>query len=201
MLTVTTKPRTQLPDVAPVPVTVQGRPATFRQEAVGSASVTWLQKPGQCVNVRGGNDGVHDWGTRAEVLRIAEGLRDTAMPGQPAFTVALAPADFVLAAFGDTYVTLGPRAGRPDPQSDPTAIVIAAHYVSAGAHSDGKPVTIGKFSGWLAEREGRYTLVLKLSATTRLQIETPSTGPWTENTLARFASGVSYKGSTPRPNG
>jgi hypothetical protein len=186
--------------VKAIPATVQGRPGELVLDQKHLyVSVTWLARPGRWISVTGSNR----WATRDGVLRVANGLLDQPLAGAPAFRIALAPAGFILDGFAPNSVSLAPSAGRPKPpQSDPRTITVSVNRASARTDGHGKRVSVGNRSGWLTTtRAGEYSLVLKLSATTRLEIVTPVAAPWNEEELGRFAAGVTYLGPVPPAGG
>jgi hypothetical protein len=79
--------------------------------------------------------------------------------------------------------------------------MVSARRASIMTDDHGQPIRVGNRSGWLLEQGGRYVLMLKLSATVRLNVSTPAGGLWSEEQLRRFASGITYHGPTPRAEG
>lgn len=183
------------PNDKPVSVTVLGHPATFVQSqslAPGTGDVTWQNKPGEWVILTGS----YGYGDRQTVVRIANSLVPNPIKPVSRITVKLAPPNFKFTQWGPDGVTLEPGPAKPDTFGGPESISVQVAPATKDTDGQGKPVTVGKYSGWLKSYDGtgqaiRY-VVLKLSATTRLIISVPGGAPWNDERLLEFASGVSY---------
>ncbi len=196
-----------------VPITVLGRPGIYRAQ---SHSISWTDASGTWLRVDGFSDGTHDYGSRVELLRVAEGLHRIQLSGPELFRFALVPAGFHLLEFSDSApigpsVTLGAGTSTPQPQQsvappgsclacnqvgDAAAVQITALRAVKETDSRAVTVSVGKRSGRLVKAAGMYDLIVPISATTRLQILAPAAA-WTEENLLRFAAGVTYAGPTP----
>lgn len=170
-------------------VRVRGQPGTMHVAKDGSIGwVQWQRKPGQWASVAASGR----WSNGSTLLRVAQGLRDKPLGGTPVFTVALAPRGYQLVLNEPYGVTLaGPDA--PDQQ-------LAVYAVRSNPlNGAGRPVTVGKNTGWLAKRDGEFLLVVRISASTYLSVTAPAQAAWNEDRLTRFAAGVEYLGPQPPP--
>ncbi|MBA2725662.1 MAG: hypothetical protein H0U53_06710, partial [Actinobacteria bacterium] len=94
-------------------VMVAGRPGTVAVSTPENEDVelVWQRKPGQWVTI----DGPPTGGDPAQLVRVGAGLRDRQQTGEATFTLARAPARFVLAESGARGFVLQPppRLGVP----------------------------------------------------------------------------------------
>ena len=178
------------------PVDIDGATAALRRYEGGMTALTWRRGPQQWVNVNSAAPI-----TEAQMLSFARSLRDEPVQQQASFELAVTPADFVLAAYQGSGLTLGPRDGSPNPQDDARSVVVAVRRASEATDGGGTAVRIGERGGWLSESNRRYQLVLRLDAGLRLDVSTPSDGRWNREELARFVNGIGYFGETPRSEG
>ena len=180
---------------AATPVDIGGTTAALRRYE-GSTVLTWQRTPEQWVYVSGAAPV-----TEAETLTVARSLRDEPIRQPATFGLEVTPAGFVLAEYHGTGLTLGPAAGTPNPQDDPSAVIVSVRRASSETDGRGTPVRVGERGGWLDEANGRHQLVLRMDDDLRLDVSTPSDGRWTRDELARFVNGITYSGEMPRREG
>jgi hypothetical protein len=176
-------------------VDIGGRTAALRRYEALTA-ITWQRAPGQWVHVNGSAPV-----TEAQTLAFARSLRDEPIRQEAAFELDVAPEGHVLAAHHSSGLTLGPSNGTPTPQDDARAINVAVRRASDATDGHGTAVRIRDRSGWLDEANGRFHLVLRMEDDLRLDVNTPATGEWDREELARFVNGITYSGETPRREG